>query len=111
MISSLDVLHAQGVKFIVGGRKKEITFCEKKSKSEISNVGEIPKKGVANGTTVETFMTLEELIGLNATENSNHLNKGIKMPPRITEMFIGLSEDDFRLDISSTELRRKLGDV
>ena len=56
-------------------------------------------------------MTLEDLIGLNAAENSNHLNKGIKMPPRITEMFIGLSEDDFRLDISSTELRRKLGDV
>jgi hypothetical protein len=33
----------------------------------------------------------------------------MSLPPEVQEMFTLLSEDEFRLDISSTELRKKIG--
>lgn len=43
-----------------------------------------------------SFVTLEDIL------------MGVDVPDRIKGMFIGLSEDEFRMDISSTEIRARL---
>lgn len=83
MISALSMIFERKCNFIVGGRVKQI-------KNE--------EKGENDFETFDTILMEKQLE-----------EPGIPvLPKNLLTMFTGLSEDDFRMDISSTEIRNRM---
>jgi len=81
MLEAVREMGREGVHFVVGGRLEQVRSQE----------GERDKQGQTRFVTGE-----DELINL---------------PPDVREMFTIVQEEDFRLDISSTELRARMQDA
>ena len=86
MIVALSRINERGLKFIVGGRKVTSSSTST-STSSLASDTKIPNE----------FETLADIIS----------SKGNHLPSTLKDMFVGLNENEFRMDISSTEIRRK----
>lgn len=84
MISALTTLKNYGCGFIVGGRVRALASGE------------------------ATFETGEQIINGEHADTAQVVNV---LPDTVKEMFTSLSEDEFRLDLSSTEIRNREGSM
>ena len=99
MISALSKISANKCKFIVGGRTKSIlhivgTVAAAQSSSRDSYF-----------ETCETILHGHAFVG--NSENKGDIPLASILPQNIMDLFVGLSEEQFRLDISSTEIRNR----
>lgn len=86
MIAALATIKANGIHFMVGGRTDD-------------------QSG--------DFLTMDNFtsdVVSSSNSNSTSSCSSSLLPPSIMSMFTGLTEEDFRVDLSSTELRKKLED-
>jgi len=81
MLEAVREMGREGVHFVVGGRLEQVR----------------PQEGEADKQRQTRFVTGEDEL--------------IDLPPDVREMFTIVQEEDFRLDISSSELRARMQDV
>jgi len=101
MVSALSVIAERECKIIVGGRRQtDASKALAAAAAAAASAGK--KKGSEEEAEVEVepvFETFETIL-LSGT--------GPKLPSRILEMFQGISEENFRIDLSSTDVRKRL---
>ena len=119
MLLALGEMVQLGCKFIVGGRKVKVikkatdthTHRERETQTMDNQQKSDEKIDIHTHTHTHThkeeeteeeyFLTLEKVFEEVESE-------GEKVPDMIKEMFWGLSEEEFRLDLSSTEIRNRM---
>ena len=91
MVSALTCIMNNGCRFIVGGRKRSTSIPTTTTTSATTNAVSNNKQQQQQ----HDFDTLNDLLRIQ------------NLPVKVAEMFIGLTEDEFRVDLSSTEIRQR----
>lgn len=116
MVAALSQIAANRCQFIVGGRAKTTTVSTA-STASIASAAAVSAAAVsaAAASTFETCSTIMQLpygevsgATAPAERTTEEAETVAEMLPRsVADMFVGLTEQQFRLDLSSTEIRNR----
>lgn len=102
MIAALSQIAANKCRFIVGGRVKTGSAATPTTSFETcSTIMQLPYSEVTGNAATDPAVVSH------AAEHPQDTVAEV-LPQSVVEMFIGLSEAQFRLDLSSTEIRNRI---